>query len=86
MRPDVRLNLLFQMARDEDEHLHVEPLEHILHHVVEYSFPGHSEQWLRNSMGMRSQPCPLPGQRDDHLHLVSPSCLGITISAFSGIP
>ena len=67
-RAGVRLDLLLEVAGDEDQLAHVQPVEPV-HHPVHHRPPRHLEQRLGHEMGVRPETGALPGERDDHLHV-----------------
>ncbi|MBK7594111.1 MAG: hypothetical protein IPJ11_02390 [Gemmatimonadetes bacterium] len=68
--PRVRLDLVLEVPRDEDELLDVEAGE-LVHHPVHHRTAGDLQHRLRDQVRVRPEPGALPCGRNDHLHQVS---------------
>ncbi len=65
---DVPLDDVFEMSRDDDELVDVEPL-HGIHHVVHDRSPGDPDERLGDPLGERQEARAFPGERDDDFHV-----------------
>ena len=67
-RARVGLDLLLEVAGDEDQLAHVQAVEPV-HHPVHDRPARHLEHRLGDQMGVGPETGALPGERDDHLHV-----------------